>query len=329
MNFHENTYNPLNVSEQKNIGRRQFLNKCSTCAAGVILLAVPGVTAASANSVSILQGLNDIEDAKKIFIKKGTCSQALFFLLNREFGHIKDTEERAIDPLAGGSMQRGYQCGILWGSAMAAGAESYRRHNDQSQAITQSVKATQHILEAFVKKTKTANCIEITNIDFTKRFSILKAIFNIGDCLRLVDKMAPKLLEVTRESLSKIPTGLSGQILSCASETVRKMGANDEEMVMVAGFAGGFGLSGNACGALSAAIWKNTISWCRKNPEKSPYNNEDGENTIRVFEEATGSEFLCSKISGKTFKSISDHTEYIKCGGCEKLINTLAQIKVS
>ena len=95
MNLKENTYNPLNVSEQKNIDRRQFLNKCSTCAAGVILLAVPGVTAASANNVSILQGLNDIEDAKKIFIKKRTCSQALFFLLNREFGHPKKTEERA------------------------------------------------------------------------------------------------------------------------------------------------------------------------------------------------------------------------------------------
>ena len=33
------------------------------------------------------------------------------------------------------------------------------------------------------------------------------------------------------------------------------MGATDEQMVTVAGFAGGMGLSGKACGALAAAVW--------------------------------------------------------------------------
>jgi len=52
-------------------------------------------------------------DTKKLFLKKGTCSQTFFHILNREFGHIKETEERATDPLAGGIMQLGYQCGML------------------------------------------------------------------------------------------------------------------------------------------------------------------------------------------------------------------------
>jgi len=42
--------------------------------------------------------------------------------------------------------------------------------------------------------------------------------------------------------------------MSCASEVVRRMGGRDEERVMVSGFAGGLGLSGNGRGALSAAI---------------------------------------------------------------------------
>jgi hypothetical protein len=42
------------------------------------------------------------------------------------------------------------------------------------------------------------------------------------------------------------------------------MGASDEEMVLVAGFAGGMGLSDNACGALGAAIWMNTLAWNRE-----------------------------------------------------------------
>ena len=43
-----------------------------------------------------------VTDAKRVFLKKGTCSQTLCFLLDREFGHLKPDEERAADPLAGG-----------------------------------------------------------------------------------------------------------------------------------------------------------------------------------------------------------------------------------
>ena len=35
----------------------------------------------------------------------------------------------------------------------------------------------------------------------------------------------------------------------------QKMGASEMHAVMAAGFAGGIGLSGGACGALVAAIW--------------------------------------------------------------------------
>ena len=102
------------------------------------------------------------------------------------------------------------------------------------------------------------------------------------------------------------------------------MGASDEEMAMVAGFAGGLGLSGNACGALSAAIWMNTLAWCRKTG-KSGYSNPDAVNILLAFYEVTDHEILCHKISGQCFKTIGDHTEFIKNGGCDKLIDVLAQ----
>ncbi|HSA94524.1 MAG TPA: hypothetical protein VLJ16_00640, partial [Acidobacteriota bacterium] len=54
-------------------------------------------------------------DTKRQFLKKGTCSRALFFILDREFGHLQDDEERATELLAGGIVQQGYQCGLLWG----------------------------------------------------------------------------------------------------------------------------------------------------------------------------------------------------------------------
>jgi len=65
---------------------------------------------------------------KRVFLKKGTCSRTFYYILNREFGYPMDEEERAIDPLAGGLLQQGYQCGMLWGASMAVGAESLRRN---------------------------------------------------------------------------------------------------------------------------------------------------------------------------------------------------------
>ena len=52
-------------------------------------------------------------DTKKLFRKLGSCSRTYFYILNREFGHTKEIEERAADPLAGGLMQTGHQCGML------------------------------------------------------------------------------------------------------------------------------------------------------------------------------------------------------------------------
>ena len=47
---------------------------------------------------------------KRTYLKKGTCSRTFFYILDREFKHPRDEEEKAIDPLAGGILQQGYQC---------------------------------------------------------------------------------------------------------------------------------------------------------------------------------------------------------------------------
>ena len=58
---------------------------------------------------------------RKIFWKCGTCSCAMFHLLNLEFDNIKPAEEKASDMLAGGLAMKGYQCGMLCGGALASG----------------------------------------------------------------------------------------------------------------------------------------------------------------------------------------------------------------
>jgi hypothetical protein len=150
-------------------------------------------------------------------------------------------------------------------------------------------------------------------------------LFKSRYCLNLAEKWAPEAIQSATEGLSHQQTGLPQHPISCASEVAKKMGASDEEMVMVAGFAGGLGLSGNACGALSAAIWMNTLSWCRKQTGKPAYRNPNAKNTLNAFLGAADSKILCHKITGQRFKTINDHTEFMKNGGCDELINGLTR----
>jgi hypothetical protein len=268
-------------------------------------------------------------DAKRVFWKKGTCSQALCFLLDREFGCLKENEERATDPLAGGIWRRGHQCGMLWGSVMAAGAEASRRHADRDRAIGVAMAASQRLLESFIGRAGSADCRDITGCDWTSAWSIAKHMLSgkVFRCFTLAEEWAPEAILAAGEGLAGDMTGLPRRPLSCASEVAGKMGASDEEMVLVAGFAGGIGLSGNACGALGAAIWMKTLAWCREHPGKTApfFNNPGMKNILQAFDEATGSEMCCQKITGRRFKTAGEHAKFIADGGCDTLIDLLAR----
>jgi len=119
-------------------------------------------------------------------------------------------------------------------------------------------------------------------------------------------------------------TDLQQQPISCASEVVRKMGASEEEMLMVAGFAGGLGLSGSGCGALAAAVWMNALIHNRKQTGKSANYDPSTDLTLKAFYEETDYEMQCDKICGQRFNTLDEHTEFLKKGGCKQLISVLA-----
>jgi hypothetical protein len=264
--------------------------------------------------------------AKRTFIKKGTCSRTFFYILDREFSHPRPEEEKAIDPLAGGILQQGYQCGMLWGASMAVGAEAFRKEEDPGRAIGMAILATRHVMDSFEKRTGTIECEEITQCDFSDKKSMrsymLKGKFVY--CFKLAGRWAPEALQAAREGLEKPGEDVPADTTSCASEVVRLMGASEEEALMVAGFAGGLGLSGNGCGALAAAVWMNALIHNREQDGNyasfDPANNQ----TLQTFFEETDYELECSKICGRTFDSPVDHTDFLKEGGCQKLIRVLA-----
>jgi len=264
--------------------------------------------------------------AKRVFLKKGSCSNTLFYILNREFGHPKQNEERALNPLAGGIMQQGYQCGMLWGASMAVGAESFRRHSDRRKATAVAIGATQHLMESFENRTKCIDCEDFTKTDFKNKWSFAKHMLSgkFYSCYRLAEKWAPEAITAAYEGLSLEQTE-SQPALSCASEVVRKMGGSEDEIAMVAGFAGGLGLRGGGCGALSAAIWKTILELVKKEEWKSSFSDPDSEKIINKFYEATDYKMECHEICGMRFKTVDEHTEFIEKGGCDKLIQVLAQ----
>ena len=271
-----------------------------------------------------------VNDTKKVFREKGTCSQTLCFLLNRSFGFTQEDKEMAADPLTGGLMQTGHQCGMLWGASLASGAESSRRCSTYGMACALAISATSRIMQSFVVQTGTHNCREITGCDFSRFTGMIRYIIKIlqtgmseSICFNLAERWVPEAILAAQAGL----TSVSQKATNCASEVLRKMGACEEDAVMVAGFAGGLGLSGNACGALAAALWMNTLTWIRKNPgKKVPYfRNTTRKKIMKKFYDETGSQIRCSDICGRTFKSIADHSAFIENGGCSKLITILAQ----
>jgi hypothetical protein len=276
----------------------------------------------------------DFSDTKKVFMSCGTCSRTFFFILNREFGHLKENEERASDLLAGGLMQTGHQCGMLWGASLAVGAECFRRYQNKDQAIAAAILTSQHLMKSFSVTEGKVNCRELTGYDMTSIFDMIKFIFNVfktgimnSFCFNLAERWVPEAIKAAHVGLSFAPASSNRVQVNCACETAKRMGATDEEMVMVAGFAGGLGLSGYACGALAAAIWMKLLGWCKNHPHKTPpyFNNTHAKKILKTFYCSTNSEILCSRIALQQFKTADDHSEFIKNGGCKSLISALSQ----
>jgi hypothetical protein len=274
-------------------------------------------------------------DTKMVFRTCGTCSQTFFHLLNREFGCRKKNEELAADHLAGGLRHRGFQCGMLWGSALAVGAESFRRYGNSDRAIAGAVRATLSVMESFERSTGTHNCREIVHCDLTRFTGMMKLMieaivngFTNFRCFNIAEQWTGHAIGAARDGLDGVENVPSTPVKSCASEVLKRMGASEEETVTVAGLAGGMGLTGNACGALGAVIWKRMLDWCNSHPrEKPPYFRKGtADNIVTGFMSLTNSELLCQRICGKKFSTLEEHADFIQNGGCGQLIDALASM---
>jgi hypothetical protein len=146
-----------------------------------------------------------------------------------------------------------------WGAALAIGTESFRMHNDRNAAIAKAVNTSKLLVDSFQRRTRTVNCRDIVKMDWKNKLEftiyMLKIVaqgFVFSPCFNLIVKWTPEAVQAANKGLSE-NINYNQPCLSCSTEVVKKMGATEEESIIVAGFAGGIGLSGNACGALGAS----------------------------------------------------------------------------
>lgn len=230
-------------------------------------------------------------------------------------------------PFAGGLMQHGYQCGMVWGAALAAGAEAHRRFGAGPEAEAAAILAAGRAVEVFRTRHGEINCLEITDIDKSASVWKMVRIFlfegkTIG-CLRMSSWYAPLAQDALVSALEEL-RGPPPAPVSCAATLARLAGAAELHVSMAAGLAGGIGLCGGACGALGAAIWLRAMQLAEEGSGKIGFNDRRILEIIERFHEQTDYRFECQEIVGRGFEGVRDHAEYLREGGCRELLEALA-----
>jgi hypothetical protein len=243
-------------------------------------------------------------------------------VVDRAYGVPLQLEERASRPLAGGIVKNGYQCGMVWGSVLAAGAEAHRRFGAGPQAQVRAIAAAQRIVSSFRAQNGAVECFDLTETDFSSTAQTWKYLFKGGaiGCFRMAARYAP----VAKAEIEAAFAGDGAEVpeppASCSALLAKRMGASEAHQAMAAGFAGGVGLCGGACGALGAAVWLGAM-----NGERDFKALEANATTIvERFLTASGHRFECAEIVGRKFEGVADHAAYLRDGGCGQLIDALA-----
>jgi hypothetical protein len=236
-------------------------------------------------------------------------------------------EEHAAMQLAGGIMGSGYQCGMLWGGALAAGAQAYRLYGAGARAEVAALLASQKLAAAFRARAKDINCAEITELEWKKpsKGQVVRFLARGGPigCFRLAADYAQIAFDTINNALGEEHLDTLAQPVSCTALLAQQMGVSDLHVVMAAGLAGGIGLSGGACGVLGAAIWLGGIHTLT-NGGKLSFDLGASSPEMERFLASADYEFECASIVGRKFAHVADHAAYVRAGGCAKIIAALA-----
>jgi hypothetical protein len=261
------------------------------------------------------------------FLNGRACSDALFRVLNCAFDHPMQEEERATMPFAGGIMQHGYQCGMIWGASLGGGVEVFRRFGACPEAETRAIAAARRLVESFRAENEEINCLELTDIDQSSTATQMITHFLVKGgairCFRMSAAYAPAAFRDIEAALAEDPVDAPSDPVSCSALLARRVGASDMHAVTVAGLAGGIGLSGGGCGALGAAIWIAAMRRLKGGARKLDFKDPKALDIINRFLKCTNYELECSQIVGRKFEDVHDHANHLREGGCSTILDVL------
>jgi hypothetical protein len=262
------------------------------------------------------------------FLKKGMCAETLICVLDRAMGEPLEIEERAAASLSGGLINRGYQCGMLWGAALAAGAGAYRRYGPGPRAELKSITTAQRLVASFCNGRRSMDCRDIIGVDLGGRIKILPMLKILAagkpvGCFLRAGSYAGKAVKVINEAFDGADTDVPFSPVSCSAELARRMGAMDLHVTMSAGLAGGIGLSGGGCGALGAAIWLTVMDGRRKGFDDRTIGIMT-DDVFQRFASVAGEDYRCTAVTGRSFDTPAEHAAYLRSGDCENVIGALA-----
>lgn len=264
------------------------------------------------------------------FLSRGTCSQTLLCVVNRAYSYPLGAEEKAADPLAGGILQHGYQCGMLWGATLAAGAEAYRRFGAGPRTEAAAILAAGRVVDSFREQNRHTNCVELTGLDASSTTRDMVTHFFIKGgtvaCCRMAARYAPVAFAEIEATLAARSDEVRGPAVSCAAALARRLGASELHVAMAAGLAGGIGLSGGGCGALGAAIWLAGVRALERG-DKVEFKSPEALAILERFLSASDYELECSSIVGRRFETVAEHAQHLRGGGCAKILDALAGVE--
>lgn len=275
----------------------------------------------------------------KIFFSALSCSQAMMTILDEALDMQDEIYEMSAHPLAGGLLHLGFQCGMTWGSSLSAGNYIYHKLGCSPASIGLAIETSAKLISSLSQQAGSHICKEITSCEFKSLFGRLKYLFTGKGslCAKLAVKWAPQAYLIICSSTFNCLQENPKAPTACAVMLAKRLNASEREQLMVAGFSGGLGLSGGACGALATAVWLKTLKWLKeKGDSKDSFFKAlrqeltqtgdfypDIKNIQRQFESLTNGVYSCKHTTKREFSSVKEHCDFIANGGCKEILNLL------
>jgi hypothetical protein len=275
-------------------------------------------------------------------LRRFSCYEPTLTILNTAAGLGWKELEEASDPLCVGLVaEMDGACGVLWGAALAAGVRARERIKDPAAAREATLAAACRVVQAYRHAGHPMNCAEITGMgawDFARY--MLKG--NLGVCSRLLSGLTPGFHDLIDRTIDgHRRQGAAAPCRNCAVEAFERVSGAigfpvDGTSVVAAGFAGGLGLSGNACGALAAAILALSMKYFtgRNRPKHSMIRSDlqglfVGIGWMKPSMEVARQFRIrfpgrtCASIAGRAFASSRDLSAHLGAGRCEPVLEAV------